>query len=309
MARKKKTANGINPTPSNTVNTTEPPKEDGSVVATNSEQIKAVSSQPKREWFTAMLYPEDPKHEAMLTYLKSRVPQYAYILHDRDPITQYDVDNHPWCEKTQTGYKTDDIGKFKKPHWHVVWKHWSSVRLSTVRDLFCCWCTDDKIKACTDRVSYIYYWTHDDPKSRFLGKAPYTWEEIHIHGAGLISDTRQIRQNENFVQFEEHYRISELLTTSNAYTLNEAYRLFVENQIQTTLTSYELTQIVRDLQFCRKDTAWKKLDEAETLNRKMYEKLHGMSRLLEDLDIDEDKRANLIRLLDIMEKNTNNKEI
>lgn len=299
MARKKKTANGINPTPSNTVDTTEPPKENGAVEATDSNQITATSQLPKIEWFTAMLYPEDPKHEAMKHYLESRVPQFAWVLHDRDTVTQYDVDKHPWNEKEQTGYKPEDIGTLKKPHWHVCWNHWSRVRLQTVRDLFSCWCKENLINACTDRVSYIYYWTHDDPKSQFLGKAPYSWDEITIKGAGLNKEIQQIKQNVNFVQFEEHCRISELITTANAYTLTDVYRLFAENQICTTLTSYEITQIVRDLQYLRKDTAWKKLDEAELINAKLYRKMHKILDIIEDSD----KREHIERLIDSLEKN------
>lgn len=274
MAKKQSTANGIKKVPINEVQ-----QQGGDVVATSNDQIQAVAKQPKTDWFCCILYPEDPKHEAMLTYLKSRMPAYAHVLHDRDPVTQHDVDKHPWNEKTQTGYKQEDIGSLKKPHWHVVWQHYSKVRLKTARDLFSCWTKG--VEACTDRVSYIYYLTHDDPISRTQGKAPYSWDEITIHGVGLERDLRQVKQNVYFVQFEEHGKLSVLLQEAKITNTADLYVFLAENRIETTLTPYELINLTRGVYQKMQGDIEKVTNSYERLCANQYLKIQELQKEIE----------------------------
>lgn len=268
MAKKQSTANGIKKISINEVQ-----QQGGDVVATSNDQIQAVAKQPKTDWFCCILYPEDPKHEAMLTYLKSRMPAYAHVLHDRDVITEYDV------EKSGGELTQADIGKPKKPHWHVVWQHYSKVRLKTARDLFACW--TNGVQACTDRVSYIYYWTHDDPISRSQGKVPYSWDEITIHGICLERDLRQVKQNVNFVQFEEHGKLSVLLQNAKITNTADLYVFLAENRIETTLTPYELVNLTRGVYQKLHGDVEKVTSSYERLCANQYAKIQELQKEIE----------------------------
>lgn len=61
--------------------------------------------------FRIMLYPDDPSHKSAFEYITTHY-HCAYILHDKDTITQADIDEHP-----DRGYV---LGEIKKPHWHIV---------------------------------------------------------------------------------------------------------------------------------------------------------------------------------------------
>lgn len=65
----------------------------------------------KFKYFTLVLYPEDSKHCDLLNYL-SNTYVCKYILHDKD---------------------RDKEGKFKKPHWHIVWQTSSPRTVSSLK--------------------------------------------------------------------------------------------------------------------------------------------------------------------------------
>lgn len=252
----------------------------GSVTADNGNQIKAQGAAPKREWYCTILYPDDPKHDAMLTYIKGYAVEYAYILHDRDVVTQHDIDS------SEGEYTDVDLGKKKKPHWHIAWKHVSRVRLGTIRDLFSCWQSTKKLQACTDRVSYIWYWTHQDPKSIALGKVRYEWDEITVYGEALKRELSQVqfKQNSNFVQFSEMAKIGRMLAEANITTQWEAYSFLAENHIDTILTWTQLNTFVKDNQFHQRNTTTRQLEQADRVMTKLYAKTVEQDRILRELD-------------------------
>lgn len=246
MAKRSKSANGLNNTANNIVNNpllTEELDNDDVTSSNNASWDRAISSH-KGEWFCTMLYTqEDPKHEAFLTYIVNTMQEYAYVLHDRDPITQHDVESKP------KHYTSEMIGQIKKPHVHLVWKHYSKVTLLTVRKLFGCWQEQHGIKACTDYVSYLYYCTHQDPKSLSLGKAVYNWDEFTIVGKTLTKQLAPIQQKRNFVQYKEECEIARQLMEAGCDTMFQAYEYLCKNNIQTNLSAFQIKQIVSDVQY------------------------------------------------------------
>lgn len=73
--------------------------------------------------FNVMQYEYNPKTGESLNFDEENIKrcvahktikQYAYIRHNRDTVTQYDIDNEEYLQ--------EDLGKMKEPHWHMVFR-------------------------------------------------------------------------------------------------------------------------------------------------------------------------------------------
>lgn len=133
-----------------------------------------------------VLLSED-KIKAVLATRKS-IKQWAYIIHDKDILTDEDIQNAHEAYTTLDGdgekeFSDSDFSKSKeslKPkHFHIVLKFNSAVEISTIASWF-----DipdnfiDVAKGANAFLDCVEYLTHEDPKQQALGKYRYGDEEV-----------------------------------------------------------------------------------------------------------------------------------
>lgn len=88
---------------------------------------KTTAAAPKKELksriFNCLQYERNPKTGADLHFNESNIlrcvahktiTRYAYIRHDKDVVTEWDIENG------KGSYTEADLGKPKPPHWHIV---------------------------------------------------------------------------------------------------------------------------------------------------------------------------------------------
>lgn len=88
---------------------------------------KTTAAAPKKELksriFNCLQYEKNPKTGADLHFNESNIlrcvahktiTRYAYIRHDKDVVTEWDIENG------KGSYTEADLGKQKPPHWHIV---------------------------------------------------------------------------------------------------------------------------------------------------------------------------------------------
>lgn len=144
---------------------------------------KTQANSRRTQDFLMILYPEDPKHVALLEYIKQyeHIWQFAYILHDRDI---WDEDD----EEVQEGKYV--AGDPKKPHWHVLIHRKERSTASAQSNFFCV-----TVKPCSSVEGSLMYFVHKTAKS--VNKAQYDWEDLK--GSKKLLD-KVLIQKSHFVQ-------------------------------------------------------------------------------------------------------------
>ena len=117
----------------------------------------------KASKFRLMLYPEDTTHCNALEYIEKHY-DCCYILHDKDFITQSDIDKHP-----DKGFI---LGDLKKPHWHVVLRVCGSRWVSALASEF--GITSNYFMKCDSYEKALQYLTHYNNEDKYQ----YPIEEV-----------------------------------------------------------------------------------------------------------------------------------
>lgn len=190
----------------------------------------------KHQWYCIVLYPlENVGHEAILQYVRNFCLEYAFVTHDRD---------------------VDDEGNIKKPHTHLLFRHIVQCTFEVAQEYYRPFLEDfiDFLQPCTSWQSYALYLPHCTPEC-FADR-----EHKPLYGLDEITYSKGFRaiynfmQNQNFVQFGEHEVISKILLAYRCMHMAEVYSVLNTLHIQTTLTAYELTQMLySNLQLFSKD--------------------------------------------------------
>lgn len=150
----------------------------------------------KSSKFRLMLYPEDKTHFNALEYIKSHY-DCCYILHDKDIITQVDIDNHP-----DSNFK---LGDLKKPHWHVVMRCGGSRWVSALANEF--GITSNYFKRCDSYEKALQYLTHYNNEDKYQ----YSLDEVY----GTLK-SRLVKVIENDGKTEDE-RILDLILYIDGY--------------------------------------------------------------------------------------------
>ena len=104
------------------------------------------------------------------------IKQFAYALHDKDTVIEEDI--------VKYHYKEEDVGKPKKPHWHIELMLSPSYDIELVAKWFNVpvnFLHFPKGKGGQNRGAFldmVEYITHEDERQKELGKHPYADEEI-----------------------------------------------------------------------------------------------------------------------------------
>lgn len=110
----------------------------------------------KASKFRLMLYPEDLTHCKALEYIEKHY-DCCYILHDKDIITQTDIDKHP-----DKGFI---LGELKKPHWHIVLRVSGSRWVSALASEFGITC--NYFMKCDSYEKALQYLTHYNNEDKY----------------------------------------------------------------------------------------------------------------------------------------------
>lgn len=110
----------------------------------------------KASKFRLMLYPEDITHCKALEYIEKNY-DCCYILHDKDIITQNDIDNHP-----DSGFV---LGELKKAHWHIVLRVSGARWVSALASEF--GVTSNYFKKCDSYEKALQYLTHYNNEDKY----------------------------------------------------------------------------------------------------------------------------------------------
>lgn len=144
------------------------------------EQVK---KEPSGRIFNCLQYEFNPQTGACLNFTEQNIidamkhktiSRYAYILHDKDTITEHDI------EKSQGHYTDADLGKPKGRHWHIVIEtKGNSVKVSTIAK----WLgiPENMVELPKGRGAFIdcvEYLRHSDISQRLNGKYVYEADEV-----------------------------------------------------------------------------------------------------------------------------------
>lgn len=192
----------------------------------------------KYQWYCVILYPaEHVGHDAILRYVRSFAPSYAFVTHDRDK---------------------DDKGNIKKTHVHLLFRHIVQCTYEVAQEYYRPFLDEyvDFLQPCSSWQSYALYLPHCTPECLM------DREHKPLYGLDEITYSKDFKsiynfmQNDNFVQFQEHEFIAKLLLAYGCIHMAEVYSVLNHYHINTSLTSYELTQI------CYSNLSLRKLDKS-----------------------------------------------
>lgn len=151
--------------------------------------------------FCLVLYPDDPAHVAAMAVL-SQGYKYAAILHDRDVFDTDDTDDDT------------EVGKPKKPHWHVVLQfpqaRWNTA-LATELGI-----TTNYIQQCRCFAASLLYLIHHG----LPHKAQYTIADVF---GCLVSELEKALQDEK-TQDEKALEVLDILANMGQVNLHSLIR-------------------------------------------------------------------------------------
>lgn len=177
----------------------------------------ASKSSPRARIFNCLQYEVNPKTGVSLNFDENNIlrcvahksiARWAYILHDKDVVTEYDIE-------TGKGLYTDaDLGKSKGKHWHVVLEFESAMPLATVAK----WLgiPEQFIEIPKGRSAFIdcvEYLCHSDVRQALKGKYDYDPSEVKANFEWEIEVQKMVLRKTKYEKplSEEEFVMNEVL--------------------------------------------------------------------------------------------------
>lgn len=219
-------------------------------VATDGDKSEKRKSAKRYRKLKVMQYEYNPKtneslgfnatniHNA-LAYLEHRLDRWAWIEHAKDVITEADIKDSVIDETYK--YTSEDLGKPKGRHWHIILDLKNPTTISAIAKRF--GVPENFVEvingstrthdAFLDCVAYL---THEDDKQQAYGKHLYERDEVHLSDKNIWRAVVQQREREALRKggLSADVRVVIDKVSRGQMTLRQAYLydnvLFVENR-------------------------------------------------------------------------------